>query len=264
MLSVPYALYAGSTYVSVSPTGDTLTVGEQSVIVPGISAANYPTQISGCTNALSCNYDSAASRDDGSCLIQGATCDDGNTSTSNDIINSSCVCSGINNFSIGQSFEGGKIVYIFQPGDLMYVPGEVHGIIAAIMDIGLYRFGCYDVSILGADATGIGYGLQNTLDIENHPSVYGSGCHLLGILVAAHACSELVLNGFSDWFLPSANELYQLYLAKDLIGGFTNSEYWSSSELQAITSWTVSFGDGTVTGFTLKSTLYNVRPIRYF
>jgi uncharacterized protein (TIGR02145 family) len=41
-LSVPYALYAGSTNVSVSPTGDTLTVGGQSVIVPGISAANPP------------------------------------------------------------------------------------------------------------------------------------------------------------------------------------------------------------------------------
>jgi uncharacterized protein (TIGR02145 family) len=40
MLSVPYALYAGSTHVSVSPTGDTLTVGGQSVIVPGTSAAN--------------------------------------------------------------------------------------------------------------------------------------------------------------------------------------------------------------------------------
>ncbi len=40
MLSVPYALYAGSTNLSVSPTGDTLTVGGQSVIVPGISAAN--------------------------------------------------------------------------------------------------------------------------------------------------------------------------------------------------------------------------------
>ncbi len=40
MLSVPYALYAGSTYVSVSPTGDTLTVGGKNVIVPGISAAN--------------------------------------------------------------------------------------------------------------------------------------------------------------------------------------------------------------------------------
>jgi uncharacterized protein (TIGR02145 family) len=40
MLSVPYALYAGGTHVSVSATGDTLTVGGQSVIVPGISAAN--------------------------------------------------------------------------------------------------------------------------------------------------------------------------------------------------------------------------------
>jgi uncharacterized protein (TIGR02145 family) len=40
MLSVPYALYAESTNVSVSPTGDTLTIGGNNVIVPGISAAN--------------------------------------------------------------------------------------------------------------------------------------------------------------------------------------------------------------------------------
>jgi uncharacterized protein (TIGR02145 family) len=45
MLSVPYALYAGSTHVSVSPTGDTLTVGGQSVIVPGISATNPTNNI---------------------------------------------------------------------------------------------------------------------------------------------------------------------------------------------------------------------------
>jgi uncharacterized protein (TIGR02145 family) len=42
LLSVPYALYAGSTHVSVSPTGDTLTVGGNNVIVPGISSANPP------------------------------------------------------------------------------------------------------------------------------------------------------------------------------------------------------------------------------
>jgi uncharacterized protein (TIGR02145 family) len=40
MLSVPYALYSESTNVSISPTGDTLTIGGNSVIVPGISAAN--------------------------------------------------------------------------------------------------------------------------------------------------------------------------------------------------------------------------------
>jgi uncharacterized protein (TIGR02145 family) len=42
MLSVPYALYSNGVNVSVSPTGDTLTIGGNSVIVPGISAANPP------------------------------------------------------------------------------------------------------------------------------------------------------------------------------------------------------------------------------
>ncbi len=45
MLSVPYALYAESTHLSVSPTGDTLSIGGQSVIVPGISSANPANNI---------------------------------------------------------------------------------------------------------------------------------------------------------------------------------------------------------------------------
>jgi uncharacterized protein (TIGR02145 family) len=47
MLCVPYALYAGNTAVSISATGDTLTVGGNSVIVPGISAANPQVQNNG-------------------------------------------------------------------------------------------------------------------------------------------------------------------------------------------------------------------------
>jgi uncharacterized protein (TIGR02145 family) len=42
MMSVPYALFSEATNVSVSATGDTLTVGGNRVIVPGISAANLP------------------------------------------------------------------------------------------------------------------------------------------------------------------------------------------------------------------------------
>jgi uncharacterized protein (TIGR02145 family) len=42
MLSVPYALYSNGVYVRVSETGDTLTIGGNSVIVPGVSAANPP------------------------------------------------------------------------------------------------------------------------------------------------------------------------------------------------------------------------------
>jgi hypothetical protein len=40
LLSVPYALYSNGVNLSVSPTGDTLTIGNQTVIVPGISSAN--------------------------------------------------------------------------------------------------------------------------------------------------------------------------------------------------------------------------------
>ncbi len=46
MLSVPYALYSENINVSISSTGDTLTIGGNSVIVPGISAAN-PTNNGG-------------------------------------------------------------------------------------------------------------------------------------------------------------------------------------------------------------------------
>jgi uncharacterized protein (TIGR02145 family) len=40
LLSVPYALYSNSTSSSVSSSGDTLFIGNQSYIIPGISAAN--------------------------------------------------------------------------------------------------------------------------------------------------------------------------------------------------------------------------------
>ena len=46
MLSVPYALNAASTNVTISATGDTLSIGGNSVIVPGISAANSNSSIS--------------------------------------------------------------------------------------------------------------------------------------------------------------------------------------------------------------------------
>ena len=44
MLSVPYALYADRVGVRVSATGDSLLIGNNSVIVPGVSAAN-PTAL---------------------------------------------------------------------------------------------------------------------------------------------------------------------------------------------------------------------------
>ncbi|MEN9333014.1 MAG: hypothetical protein RLY35_194 [Bacteroidota bacterium] len=101
MLSVPYALYANGVGVRASATGDTLTIGTSSVIVPGISAANYPAPVLGCTNAQACNYNAAATEDNGSCLIQGTTCNDGNANTANDVINANCQCAGTSTSSSG-------------------------------------------------------------------------------------------------------------------------------------------------------------------
>jgi uncharacterized protein (TIGR02145 family) len=58
LLSVPYALFAKDVDVRVSDTGDSLFVGGNSVIVPGISAANeylYPYSHS-CGNDINCVY----------------------------------------------------------------------------------------------------------------------------------------------------------------------------------------------------------------
>ena len=95
LLSVPYALHANGVKVRASAIGDTLTIGTSSVIVPGISAANYPAPVLGCINAQACNYNASATEDDSSCLYQNATCDDGDANTMNDAIDGNCTCSGV-------------------------------------------------------------------------------------------------------------------------------------------------------------------------
>jgi uncharacterized protein (TIGR02145 family) len=91
MMSVPYALYAEDVNVRVSATGDSLFIGDQVSIVPGVSAANA---IPGCTNSQACNFNPSATADNGSCLIVGSSCDDGNANTFNDVVNAQCQCSG--------------------------------------------------------------------------------------------------------------------------------------------------------------------------
>ena len=46
---------------------------------------------------------------------------------------------------------------------------------------------------------------------------------------ARDACNNLTYNNYSDWILPTQEELNTMYIHKDAIGGFYNSYYWSST-----------------------------------
>jgi uncharacterized surface protein with fasciclin (FAS1) repeats len=51
-------------------------------------------EVAGCINLDACNYDELATDDDGSCILIGDACDDGDENTINDTIDESCECVG--------------------------------------------------------------------------------------------------------------------------------------------------------------------------
>ncbi len=115
--------------------------------------------------------------------------------------------------------------------------------------------------VTGADGTAIGSGEDNTADI-----VAQSG-NVAASSAAAYA-SDYAVNGFTDWFLPSKDELNKmytnLYLASPPLGGFSAGSTWSSSEYGIDdTAWFQSFYDG-VQGGSYKGDTYFVRPVRAF
>jgi len=151
---------------------------------------------------------------------------------------------------IGQQFGGGIIFYIDGTGN--------HGLIASPTDQSVgAQWGCYPTSTKETSIA-IGKGKANTKAIVNECSETG---------IAARICDNLVLNGYSDWFLPSKDELNQIFLNKNFIGGFANGYYWSSSEnISKSTSnytWNQFFGTGGQ-GYATKNTKCCVRAIRAF
>ena len=146
--------------------------------------------------------------------------------------------SGVSLDSIyGLSYEGGLITYLDTTSGV--------GLVAAPFDMGPIEWGCESTTI-GAFGTAIGTGAQNTIDIL-------AGCSNKG--TAAYLCDSLTIDGFSDWYLPSKDELNVLYtnlylngfggfIAPYYFNGFTGSYYWSSSEQDHNDVWAQNFNDG--------------------
>jgi len=240
------------------------TIDSLSQVVSNLdSLMGIITPFFGCTDNTACNYSATAIIDNGSCsgllgcmdtvaanYNSSATCNDG-----------SCL------ENIGYTYQGGIIFYVFQPADAGYVSGEVHGLISAPSDQSTgAEWGCAGTTISGADGMAIGTGSQNTIDIE-------AGCTTSG--TAADICANLTLGGYSDWFLPSRDELNKMSenigvidaLGLGNFGGFANSFYWSSTEYTISTdAWGQNLGFDV--GFTYytgsKTNALSVRAIRQF
>ena len=152
------------------------------------------------------------------------------------------------------------LAYFLQPGDPGYDANTPHGIIVAPADQSTgAEWGCYETAINGTQS-GIGYGAANTNAIVN-------GCAEVGI--AARICDDLVLNGYSDWYLPSIDELIQLDLDLNSygIGAFPDGPpyYWSSTEGGAFNTNVFYFGYGqNGTDDYNKYLTYYVRAVRAF
>ena len=167
--------------------------------------------------------------------------------------------------SIGDNYQGGRIFYFLVSGDPGYDANVQHGLIAATVDqstgFGIrWDNGSYiDFNTFGSTVrlySSIGTGLSNTNNIIARQGVTSTN-YAAGLARAYNG------GGYSDWYLPSKDELNQLYINRVAIGGFTNAFYWSSTEATQFFSWRQNLNDGTQDTLG-KSGAYYVRAVRTF
>ena len=111
---------------------------------------------------------------------------------------------------------------------------------------------------IGSTLQAIGAGYANTEAIVTQ-SGGGTTVNKAGTIARAYRGP----NSLSDWYLPSKDELNELFLKKDTVGGFSTDFYWSSSEYDASRAWLQTFSNGNLFSI-VKSATYYVRPVRAF
>ena len=149
---------------------------------------------------------------------------------------------------------GGSIFYRKESGFTMRgKTGTFYYMEAVSSGNSTYAWGDRDTNV-GGTGTSFGDGWNNTQLIRSASSVYS----------AADACAS-TKNGFSDWFLPSKDELNLIYQNKQYVNNITNNVYWSSSQVNTTTAWYQGFsGSGGQNYSVGKQEKYSVCAVRAF
>ena len=160
---------------------------------------------------------------------------------------------------IGEYFEGGIVFHIYRDS-----VGIEHGLIVSQSDLSMDSQWSSIDTLIGNNAKSTWNGLSNTQAISNDTTI---------LISAAKACKNLVQANYSDWYLPSIDELYIMFSHRfdinrrlsqvngsQLIG---LSSYWSSTELDKTDALSVNYLSGTIAQ-DAKNTMKKVRAIRKY
>jgi hypothetical protein len=171
--------------------------------------------------------------------------------------------------SIGDSYEGGIVAYIYVSGDPGYVAGQQNGIIMAEVDQSTdTSWSNITDALVGGTSVVLGAGKTNTA------AIIAQAGHTTS---AAKLCDGYASGGYTDWFMPSLNEMSKMYEGLDISGSQANwlkysfdaggnYNYWTSSEDSASSAHrkNMHYAGGTSVISQKSEDGFKVRAIRYF